>query len=100
MSNRVPVPVLSALAVMLAATSLSAVFSDPGWQAPVFGAAAVAVIAGALGRLLGRRRGALLLGALLSAAGFVTYVAALFAASTARLGFLPTGHTAKAIRDL
>jgi transglutaminase-like putative cysteine protease len=100
MSGRIPVPVLSALATILAATSLSAVFSDPGWQGPVFGAAVIAVLAGSLGRALCRRRGALLLGLLLSAAGFVTYVTAVFAASTARLGFLPTSHTAGALRDL
>jgi transglutaminase-like putative cysteine protease len=92
--------VLSAIAVILTATSLSAVFSDRGWQGPVLGAAVIAVTAGVLSRLIGRRGGAFLLGLLLSAAGFVTYVSALFANSTAKLGFLPTGHTASAINEL
>ena len=68
MSGRVPVPVLSAIAVILTATSLSAVFSDRGWQIPVFGAAAVAVHrrdAGAGGRRGGAVR--CVLGVLLSA---------------------------------
>lgn len=100
MNGRIPVPVLSAIAVMLTATSLSAVFSDRGWQGPVLGAVVIAVAAGALSRALARRGGAVLVGVLLSAAGFVTYVSALFASSTAKLGFLPTGHTASAINEL
>jgi transglutaminase-like putative cysteine protease len=85
---------------MLTASSLSAVFSDRGWQLPVLGAIAVAVTAGVLARAVARRGSALLLGLLLSAAGFVTYVTALFAASTARLGFLPTSRSASAIHEL
>jgi transglutaminase-like putative cysteine protease len=98
---RIPLPVLTALAVLLASTSLGPLFSDPGWILPTMGAIVVAVLMGVLARSLplsGVLRAIVGLG--LSVAGFLCFITAVLASETGILGVVPGTGTPAALRAL
>jgi hypothetical protein len=81
---------LAALAVVLTATSLHAVYEGPGWLPEVLG---VVLAVAATGLVSRRARVPLLLQPLVGAASVALYVVVVHGRHTLALGLLPTGRT-------
>ena len=88
---------VSALAVLLACSSLWSVFGSPAWLLPTVGVVLVVALASVLAR---RTRLPRALHPAATALALVVYLVVGFAASTLRLGVLPGAATVRALRDL
>lgn len=97
MSLRGRLTVFSAVAVLLAASSLEPVFDSLLWLPRTVGAVLVVALAAALGRRLGLPRA---LQPVLSTVALLEYLVLVFAAATLHGGVLPDGATVTAFRGL
>ncbi|MCU1675296.1 MAG: transglutaminase domain protein [Frankiales bacterium] len=90
MNRRAHIAVLGAIATALSASTLSALFADPGWIPHVIGVIAAVTLGGELGAHAGRRLGAsTMLRALGGLLGALFFTSAVFAHPVSWLGFVP-----------